>query len=310
MAVEKEIWINDIQENLFQGNEFMGASTDHSGFISVSTNGTKIVHVPQAGSNPSVEINRSGFPATASRRTDTDLTYQIDNYSTDPIQVLNYQNMVTSYDKRMSVMGQHIEVLRETLGNNVINKWAENLSAAKIVNTTGANTSTALAPSATGTRNRITMDDVRSAASLLDKDNIPMNNRYMLLPVDLYYELVGTDAVAFANRFGNPTQQDGVVDSLYGFSIMTRPTVNVYSDATTIKAVGAAGAATDNYGAFFWHSSTVALADAGVDVHIDSGDSGSGNPLYYGSVISAEVNMGAKQLRTDLKGVGAIVQGV
>ncbi len=310
MAVEKEIWINDIEENLFQGNEFMGASTDHSGFIAVSTNGTKVVHVPQAGTNPAVEVNRSVFPATASRRTDSDLTYNIDNYSTDPIQVLNYQNMVTSYDKRMSVMGQHIEVLRETLGNNVIFKWSENatLAATKIVQTSGANTSTALAPSATGTRNKIIMDDIRSAASRLDKDLMPKNGRYLLMPTDLYYELIGQDSVAYANRFGNPTQQNGVVDVLYGFNIMTRPSVNVYDGSTLIKPVGAAGAATDNYGCLFWHNSAVALADGGIDVHIDSGDNGGGNPLYYGSVMSAEVNMGAKQLRSDLKGIGAIVQ--
>jgi hypothetical protein len=307
MGILQEIWIKDIQETLYEGNEMLTRSVDHSGFIVGN-----VVHIPNSGAKPGSEINRSSFPATISERTDVDRTYNVNSFTTDPIRVRNFEEIQTSYSKRSSVMSQHIETLKEDIGFNVLNNWAKDATevAGRIITTTGADTAALPNGTATGTRKLLTMDDVRKAAAMLDKDNVPKAGRVMTMPVDMYYELVGTDSVAFANRFGGATQQTGVIDKLYGFDIYMKPTVNLYKGTVnTIKVVGAAEAIDDCNGVLFWQSNSVALADGSANLYSDAGDGGNGSPTNYGVVISAEQLMGSKALRTDLKGVGAIVQG-
>jgi hypothetical protein len=307
MGILQEIWVRDIQEVLYEGNEMLQRSIDHSGFISGS-----VVHIPNSGANPGSEINRSSFPATITERNDVDRTYNVNSFTTDPIRVRNFQEIQTSYAKRSSVMSQHIETLKEDIGFNTLYNWGVDATeiAGRIVTTTGAATAALPNGTATGTRNLLTMDDIRSAAAKLDKDNMPKAGRVMTMPVDMYYELVGVDSVAFANRFGGATQQTGVVDKLYGFDIYMKPTVNTYvGTANTIKAVGAAEAIADCNGVLFWSVGAVALADGAANLYSDAGDGGNGSPTNYGVVISAEQLMGSKALRSDLKGVGAIVQG-
>jgi hypothetical protein len=61
MALNREIWINSIVEQLFADNTFMARSLDHSEFVNNLT-----VHVPCAGSAPGVTkksliISRIGY---------------------------------------------------------------------------------------------------------------------------------------------------------------------------------------------------------------------------------------------------------
>lgn len=307
MGILQEIWIKDIQETLFEGNEMLQRSVDHSGFIVGN-----IVHMPQSGANPGSEINRSSFPATITERTDVDRSYPVDSFTTDPIRVRNFEEIQTSYSKRSSVMGQHIDTLKEDIGYNVLYNWAKDATevGGRILTSTGAATAALPNGTATGTRNLVTMNDIRLAAAMLDKDNVPKAGRVMTMPVDIYYELIGVDSVASADRFGSATQQTGVVNKLYGFDIYVKPTVNTYvGTANTIKAVGAAEAIADCNGVLFWQSNAVALADGSANLYSESGDGGNGSPTNYGVVISAEQLMGSRSLRADLKGVGAIVQG-
>ena len=49
MALQVQIWIKSIIENLFADNSFASKSVDHSEFVNEKT-----VHVPNAGAAPSV----------------------------------------------------------------------------------------------------------------------------------------------------------------------------------------------------------------------------------------------------------------
>jgi len=88
MAIEKEIWIDDIQENLFASNSFVARGVDHSQWID-----NKTVHIPQAGANPTVEKDRASVPATIGQRTDTDLQYNMAEFTTDPILIRNLEEL-------------------------------------------------------------------------------------------------------------------------------------------------------------------------------------------------------------------------
>jgi hypothetical protein len=304
MALQTEIWVNDIQENLYSQSLFVPMSTSHDGFVS-----NKTVHIPQAGANPATAINRSSLPATITQRTDTDLTYNLDQYSTDPILITNLDDLQVSYDKRNSVMGQHINTLSETVGTFVANKWATS-TAGRIVRTSGANSSTALAPSATGTRKAVALEDIANLAKRLDMDNVPRNGRKLLMQAEMFWQLFTISEIVRAsyNGFQVNALATGVVAQLFGFDIMIRPSVVVYDATPTLKAVGAAGAATDNMGCIAWHVDYVAKALGQIEVFSDSGDNGRGKPEYYGIILSGLVMLGAAKLRTDEKGIAVLVQ--
>ena len=304
MALQTEIWVQDIQENLFMQSVFVPMSVSHDSYVV-----NKTVHVPQAGSNPSVSVDRSSVPATISTRTDSDNSYNLNEYSTDPILIKNLDELQISYDKRNSVIGQHIMTLSETVGNYVAYKWSI-ASGTGVYNTTGSASATALAPSATGTRKAVTLQDIATIAAKLDKDNMPRTGRKLLMPVDMFWQLFTISEVVRAsyNGFQVNALATGVVAQLFGFDIMIRPSVVVYDNSFDIKAVGAAGATTDNLGCLAWHTSAVAKALGSIDLFADSGDNGKGKPEYYGIILSALVMLGASKLRSDNKGIAMLVQ--
>ena len=115
MALQKEIWLNSIVELLFASNTFAARSVNHSAFVT-----DKTVHVPNAGSAPGVVKNRSTFPGTASQRTDYDLTYDINEYSTDPIHLQYSEEVELSYNKRESILKQMKAALAEAVHADLV----------------------------------------------------------------------------------------------------------------------------------------------------------------------------------------------
>jgi hypothetical protein len=307
MALIKEIWVQDVQEALNRNADFLPYSVDHSAYIAFGT-----VHVPQSGSNPTVVKNPATFPLAISERTDTDRTYALNQFALEPTLISNLDELQISYDKRQSVLGQQITTLTQRIGDEVAISWSAT-GAANIVGTTGSAVATSLAPGATGTRKAVTLADIASLASKLDKDNVPRQNRKLLMSTDMFWELFQISDVIRASYNGFQNQpnvlQNGIVAMLYGFEIMMRPVVSVYANTvTTPKAFGAATATTDNLACIAFHSTTVARALGSMTPLYDSGSNGNGKPEYLGSIFNMEVMLGSAILRADMKGVAALVQ--
>jgi len=304
MALDREQWLADIQENLFKNNEIINRAVNHDGFVNYKT-----VHVPQAGANPTVTKNLASFPASISQRTDSELTYSMDTYYVEPIHIERGQETAfISYDKRMSILNQHIKTLEEVITNNCLYKWAP-AGSGTFVKTTGSAVSTALAPSATSTRLAITLADILSAKSILDNANVP--GRILLMPYSMYNaQLLAIQDVYQMQSYGTSALPNGVVNRIHGFDIMLRATTVVYDNTATpvLKTVGDTGvpsspAATDNLACLAYHPSFVAKAKGNADVFIDEN-----NPAYYGSIVSALQLFGASKMRTAQTGIVAIVQ--
>lgn len=307
MALIKEIWVQDVQEALNRNADFLPYSVDHSAYIAFGT-----VHVPQSGANPTVVKNPATFPLTINERVDADRTYSLNQYALQPTLITNLDELQISYDKRQSVIGQQLSTLTQRIGDEVAISWSAS-GAANIVGTTGAAAATALAPGATGTRKQVTLADIASLASKLDKDNVPRGNRKLLMSTDMFWELFQISDVIRASYNGFQNQgnvlQTGTIAQLYGFDIMMRPVVSVYANSTTVpKAFGAATATTDNLACIAFHSSTVSRALGSMTPLYDSGSNGNGKPEYLGSIFNMEVMLGSAILRDDMKGVAALVQ--
>jgi len=119
MGLLTEVWVADIKEELFFENEFLMLAEDHSSYI-----GNKVVHIPQSGTNPKVVKNRTELVADLQVRTDDEITYEIDNFTTDPFLVKDVEELNISYSKRQSVMGQHMATLRDSIAENTLLSWA------------------------------------------------------------------------------------------------------------------------------------------------------------------------------------------
>jgi hypothetical protein len=307
MALIKEIWVSDVQEALNRNADFLPYSVDHSAYIAFGT-----VHVPQSGSNPTVVKNPATFPLSINERTDTDRTYSLNQFALEPVLITNLDELQISYDKRQSVLGQQISTLTQRIGDEVAISWSAT-GASNIVGTTGSAVATSLAPGATGTRKAVTLADIAALANKLDKDNVPRQNRKLLMSTDMFWELFQISDVIRASYNGFQNQpnvlQNGIVAMLYGFEIMMRPVVSVYANSTTVpKAFGAATATTDNLACIAFHSTTVARALGSMTPLYDSGSNGNGKPEYLGSIFNMEVMLGSAILRADMKGVAALVQ--
>lgn len=294
MALQKQIWLNSIVELLFANNTFAARSVNHSAFVT-----NKTVHVPNAGSAPNVVKNRSVFPGTASQRTDYDLTYDINEYSTDPIHLQYSEEVELSYNKRESILKQMKSALADSVHTDLVASWVP--SGYAKVGTSGA-AAPAHTPSSTGNRQAMTKADVLAVKNIFDLDDIPQTGRCMLLDAVMYNQLMASLSDSEAASFNaSVNAQRGILGNLYGFDFYMRSTVlRVNAAGTTLNPTAAA---TTSAAGIAWQEDCVSRAEGEHKIYDDSD-----NPLYYGDVMSALVRAGGHYVRNDKKGVAVIYQ--
>jgi hypothetical protein len=312
MGIQKELWVNYIMGNLFRENPHLNPVACTR--VDQNVLEGKIVHIQQAGSKPTVVRNRNTFPSTAVRRTDLDIVYPIDEYTTDPTVIPNADTIELSYDKMDSVLSEHLAVIAELIGDDIIYNWlsafaagagSQAVSAATVLRIANAATTAATAPGATGNRQKFSYQDLRRAQVAMNKQNIPKSDRFALLPSELLGQLQD-DADLIKRDFGKELDiENGIITKLFGFNIMERSSTATYDNAGTpvVKAVGAATAITDNEAAVCWQKAAVEAALGTVDMFEDLN-----SPYQYGDVYAALVRMGGRKRRGSAQGIIALVQ--
>lgn len=119
MAITKEIWMNAIVEGLFADNTFLAKAFNADEFVIQG----KTVHIPNAGAPSNVVKNRNTFPAIVKSRTDIDLIFDLDNYSTDPIKINLAETVELSYNKRESVIRTDRAKLQDVISEGILANW-------------------------------------------------------------------------------------------------------------------------------------------------------------------------------------------
>lgn len=299
MAIEVEIWRNDIVEALYKDNAFLNRATNADEYVLVG----KVVHIPQAGASSGVERNRVTLPATINKRTDTDITYALDEFTTNPVLIPNIDELQLSYSKRQSVIQKDVAVLTELVADWALRSWSPT-GVGAIVRTSGAAVG-ATAGGATGNRRAFTKEDLKNAQTLLNKQNVPKTGRTALVPSDLLSFLQDDPDLKRRDMGMELDMKNGVVARLYGFDIIERSATNVYDNtaAPVPKNPGVAGAATDNQSVLCWHPMAVERALGSVDTFERLRD-----PQYYGDVYSFLLMYGGRIRRADNRGIVAIVE--
>ena len=171
MALAKEIWINSIVENLFPDDSFITKSINDSGFVNY-----KKVHIPNAGSPSGIQKNRETKPATIKTRTDTDLEYTLDEFTTDPISITNADIVELSYDKRNSIIANDRAQLQKAVSEAVMQAWAG--SAGNVVETSREETADGEISSKTVTKKIVDKDGKEKAITTWRLNEHPRPNKY------------------------------------------------------------------------------------------------------------------------------------
>lgn len=299
-SVVLEVWAKYIMERFWKDNGFLRYAYDDGQYVVAG----RIVHIPQPGSKPAVQKNRGTFPGTAVRRTDTDVVYALDEYSTDPTHIPNIDAIHLSYDKQDSVLGDHMETLNETVADDMCIKWAGN---GVVVKTTGGAAAGQVGPVGGQTGNRLGLhhQDYKKLMIRANVDNVPKENRYSLIDDNMYeyfYDSLSDTMQRDFSRYVDAA--NGIVGKIHGWNILTRSSVYAATNADAIKALGASLGATDNLGCLAWHKNAVAFAIGDKKLFQDLNSA-----IYYGDVHSALLMAGGRYRRADGKGLYSIIQG-
>lgn len=296
MALNKQVWLNTIVENFFPDNSFATKSIDDSVFVD-----NKTVHIPNAGAPSGVEINRTQKPASVNQRTDQDLTYDMDELTTNPIYIPNVDTVELSYDKRQSILWNDRMELQKQAHQNLLYRW---FVAGQVIETEGEAINAHTSTTATGNRKAITKDTILKLMTRFNQDDVPANGRYILLDAVMYAQLLKDLTDKELSAFlASANAQKGIVGELYGFSFMQRSQVlRLKSDKALLKWSENA-TATELAAGLAWQEQCVSRALGDVKM-FDSMD----NPTYYGDIYSFLMRVGGSYRRYDKKGIYVIAE--
>lgn len=321
MSVVPEIWTDFIVENLFKNNEFLLQSIDESQYVLQGS----VVHVPQAGAPSGVKRNRTQLPATITRRSDVDVTYALDEFTTDPRFIPDADKTQLSYDKMQSCMTEDMSYLRQVVADTMFYNWRPTYFI-KASKTKSAD----YLIHGTGVRTGVCVDDFVKAKEVFNKWGIPKEDRYVALNSEMYAQI--------CNDVRNATNENlmsavydpktGRLEKLEGFVIIERSTVLMASNSTLTavsgkpyfkftstdltytpedyEAIEDGSKEADNTACavgLFWQKSAVRRALGQTKMFENEGD-----PTYYGDVYSFLQRAGGRKSRGDGKGVLGLMQ--
>lgn len=301
MAIQKEVWLQSIEDNLYKGLEaIIAVSRDDSAFVN-----NKTIHIPSSGTAPVISKGNAVYPAAITERTDQEVTYNLTNYEIGPLRLGWADQLQLSYDKTTSIASDFMGNISDRMAKEFMAAWYYKATAS-LVSTSGTATSfNWLGGASTGALKHITGKDVRKAAMILDKQIIPSGDRYLLLDPDMFYQLLG-DLDYQANRLGVFAGLPTIPGPVYGFTVIQMPYVAAINNTQDIILPNAVNgsftyAATDRPIGLAVHKSALSMAITPVEGFVDDK-----SPAYFGDVLSASIFGGAKYRRFDGKGSVAI----
>ena len=296
MALQKEVWIKSIVDGLWPDGSFMSKAVNDDQYVS-----NKTVHIPNAGSASKVEMDRSTLPATSKKRTDSEVTYDLHEFTSDPVVIQFTEEQQLSYSKRESVLKEDRANIVNAVEEYMLAQWAPD--ALKVIETTGAGV-LAHTAKASGNRKSLTTDDVLVLMAKFNAEDIPQEGRYLLLDAFMYQQLIKSMSQnEMASFQACADLKNGVMGKFASFNVMMRSSVLRYTTDGSLKTKSADGVATDNAAGLAWYEGAVSRSRGEVKMFASEGD-----PGYYGDVYSFLVNAGGAKRRTDKKGVWVIRQ--
>lgn len=199
MALDKEIWVNDIQEMLLPDNSFLTKGTDYSAFADART-----IHIPVEDGLVNVEVDRDTLPGTVTTTTEQSKEIDMHHFTTDPVRIYRPEDVELSYDKR--------RLVTEKIAKSLSQKIAE--YALQTMGEQGEPTIYNKDPM---------LEQLKNAALAFDTADYPDQDRYVMMTAGDYSRLLTELSEVQTNAFlACSEMKTGVVGQIYGLNIMKR----------------------------------------------------------------------------------------
>ena len=194
------------------------------------------INFNEIGALPTVVVDTPG-PFVPASRADNGIPTALNRLDTIPTKVLDTELFALAYDKKSSVMQDHLKALtlsRVLRGLDALCPPALSANTPVIV-TTGATVNG---------RKRLTLEDFVNFRESFVKTVQDDEDLYMVLCQEHISDLMLQDQ-AFRDRFNN-TETGKMISSIEGFKIFANLNTPVFNNTTYVKkALGAAAAGTD-----------------------------------------------------------------
>lgn len=286
MALNTEVWVNQLKENFYPESSFLNKVLDYSGLV----NNNKI-HIASAGIDPKVLVNNKTYPIKIVGRDDTDNELPLDKFETENTIVRRPEAIEYSYDKLESVLRQHRATLQKAVAIKAAHSIAPNSDTddTPIVPTNGEDVNG---------RKRLTFENILELKERFDSAGIPTDKRYLVLHPKHVSDLLMQDMRLFKNL---TNLVDGEPTIFAGFGCLSfshMPTYN-YSGSTYTK-VAFGGEDTQNFASFAFYMDEVMKADGDIFMYSKEND-----PEERATIVGFDKRFVCMPIRN--KGIGAIV---
>lgn len=286
MALNKQVWINQIKEGFYPDRSFLSKVIDLTGDVD-----NDILHFPSAGIDPNVLINNTTYPIAIVGREDQDNEIPLDKFETENTLVRRPDAIEYSYDKLESVIRQHRSTLQASTASKAIHAYApsEDTNDTPLVLTTGATA---------GGRKRMTFDDLLTLKERFDNALIPLEDRYIVLHPSHVSDLLREDVKLFKEL---TDIKDGEPIRFAGFGCFHFPFMPTYQATNgNYHKVAFTGQQTQQFASVAFYKHEVMKADGEIYMYARYDD-----PEERGTIVGFDKRFIAMPIRN--KGIGAII---
>lgn len=286
MALNKQVWINQIKEGFYPERSFLNKVEDFTDLVD-----NDMLHFPSAGIDPKVLINNSTYPIKIVGREDEDNAILLDKFETENTLVRRPDAIEYSYDKLDSVIRQHRSTLQTTTARKAAHAFApsKDTNETPLVLTTGA---------ASRGRKRITFEDLLALKERFDDALIPLEDRYIILHPRHVTDLLLEDVKLFKEL---TDIKDGEPTKFAGFGCYQFPFMPTYkASGENWEKVAYNDEQTQQFASVAFYAHEVMKADGEIYMYARYDD-----PEERGTVVGFDKRFIALPIRG--KGVGAII---
>ena len=291
--LNKEIWVDQLMENFYPDSSFLRYGRDFSVLVDHDA-----INMAEAGLDPVVLVNNKTYPISITQRIDTPIRIELDTFETENTLVRRPEVIEYAYSQLESVLMGHRNILRAKTAEKAAHAYAplENTKFTPVIPTSGG-----VATHNSWQRKRLSFEDILNLKELFDNEDVPLEDRYLVLHPSHLTDLILMDVKAFKDI---TDIVNGQPKRFAGFGIMQFSKPAIYNSETMVKKeYGADVEETDTFCSFAFQAGEIMKADGNVYMYAREDD-----PEERGTIVGFDKRFIALPIRN--RGIGAIVSSV
>ena len=293
MALNKEVWISDLMENLIPDESWMSELRDLSSFVENNK-----LHIGEAGAMPTVTEDNVSWPlTTGATRTDTDNAKSLKTYDTANQILRNAEAVELVYDKRQSIVLNHQNALRKKISTTAA--WNicpdVHLAGTKILKaTSGASYADTI------NKRRAKFADILDMQKELDTLDLPREGRIAVLNPQHLADLMLEDLSLYKLIIQSGQIFDFKLYRFNGTPYFTAAIAETLGSKVALSTAYAAGS--HGWASMFFHKQEAFKAIGDVSMYATEK-----SPTERGDVIGFQVRALVETMRSAYKFAGGLV---